>query len=125
MRALSRGVGYRLAAVGVGVVGGLVWILLAGDDHTLRDVSDSPGAQDRGRSLTPAERDASADCVSVRHWKHDHDGYPPPYLLVKPVGGGPAERLPFDEAWALAESGEVWTHRACAAPAPPRAGRGR
>jgi hypothetical protein len=75
MRALSRSLVYRLAAVGVGVVGGLVWIVLADDDHTLRDVADSPAAQDRGRSLTPAEREASADCVSIAHWRRDHAGF--------------------------------------------------
>jgi hypothetical protein len=114
MGALSRGLAFRLAAVSVGVVGGVVWILVAdGGSDGVRGMSGSVPSVDSGRTLTAAERAANADCVSVARWKRHHDGYPPPYLLVKPVGGGPIERIPFDEGWRAAKAGEVWTHGAC------------
>jgi hypothetical protein len=114
MRTLSRSLAFRLAAVGVGVVGGVVWILVDGDGSDgVRDTSGSSTQVDRGRSLTAAERSANRDCVSIARWKRHHDGYPPPYLLVKPVGGGPVARLPFATGWRQARAGEVWTHGAC------------
>src|SRR5262245_43792817 len=114
MRALSRSLGLRLAAIGIGIVGGMAWIIVV-DDGTgdVRDTSDSQIHSDGGRTLTDAERSANADCVSVARWKRRHDGFPPPYLLVKPVEGGPATRLPFGEGWRRASLGEVWTHGAC------------
>jgi hypothetical protein len=114
MRALSRSLGFRLAALGVGIVGGMVWIIVDDDGTSdVRGASDSQTQSDRGRILTDAERAANADCVSVARWKRQHHGFPPPYLLVKPVGGGPVTRLPFGEGWRRASTGEVWTHGGC------------
>ena len=114
MRALSRSLGLRLAAIGIGIVGGMAWIIVDNDGSgDVRDTADSQTQSDSGRTLTDAERAANADCVPVARWKRHHDGFPPPYLLVKPVDGRPATRLPFDAGWRRASLGEVWTHGAC------------
>jgi len=116
-RTLARGLALRLTAIAIGMVGGIGWLVVFDDgDGSLRDVSGWSEGLAAGRTLSPAERAASADCVSVAQWKRDHDGYPPPFLLVKPVDGGPAARLPFEQAWELATVGAVWTHAACARP---------
>ena len=66
MRALSRSLGFRLAAIGIGVVGGIAWIIVVDDGASdVRGTADSQIQSDSGRTLTDAERSASADCVSV------------------------------------------------------------
>ena len=115
MRALSRSLGFRLAAVAIGIISGMTWVIVNDDGLSdVRGTADSQTRLDIGRTLTDAERAANADCVSVARWKRHHHGFPPPYLLVKPVDGSPATRLPFGEGWRRASAGEVWTHGACA-----------
>lgn len=111
----------RAVAVAVLAVIAVRMLLAHEDNQTARQLADDDGNRTHPieRTLTPAERAATDDCVPMAGFKHRHDGYPPPYVVVKPAAGGPARVVAW-ERYEQIPAGRVWLRRAC--PIHPREG---